>query len=127
IQDSKHYFQSEQKLSKSTRARSFHLQILAAALVVFVAIWAGNAAASGELLPAYIAAFTLVTLPIIESLLPVSEAVERIPTYVDSFQRIERIKQYLPAEQNKQEALVLGDNFPLQLKDVSYRYAPEDQ
>ena len=45
-----------------------------------------NQAQAGEMAPTFIAAFTLVTLPIVEGLIPVSHAIERIPTYHESLE-----------------------------------------
>lgn len=76
------------------QARTFQLQCLSGIILLLVGIWAGIAAGNGQIAPTYIAAFTLVVFPIMEGLLPVSDAVEKIPTYQESLQRIDDVRQF---------------------------------
>jgi len=84
----------EKKLADWNHARTFQLQVISGLILIFVGIWAGFEALEGEILPAYIASFTLVTLPILEGLIPVSNAIEKIPAYQESLERLENIDQY---------------------------------
>ena len=61
-------------------------------------IWSGTQAQAGAIAPTYIAAFTLVTIPIAESLIPISHAIERFPTYSASLQRLNTIEQFVPKQ-----------------------------
>lgn len=82
----------ERKLAHWHQSRELQLRILSGLILMIVGIWAGLEASRGEIAPTYIAAFTLVTLPIFEGLIPVSKAVEKIPTYQESLKRIAAIE-----------------------------------
>ena len=63
-------------------------------------------ALAGEIAPTYIAAFTLVTLPIIRgSLIPISHAIERIPTYQEFYERLDyyRVSMFHTGTQNSRK------------------------
>lgn len=83
---------AERKLDEWNQTRTMQLQIFTGVLVIIVGFWAGNAAADGLIAPTYIAAFTLAIMPIMEAIIPISHAVERIPVYEQSLQRIEKIE-----------------------------------
>ncbi|MFK4997749.1 amino acid ABC transporter ATP-binding/permease protein [Bacillus sp. N9] len=89
----------EKNLAYWSQSRQLQLQIFSGVLVLIVGLWAGIKAEQGVIAPTYIAAFTLVTLPILEGLLPLSHAIERIPAYHESLQRIDSIQQFVPEEQ----------------------------
>ena len=91
---------SDKKIRHWNQSRTFQLQLFQVLILIFVGVWAGNQAQAGEIAPTYIAAFTLVTLPIVEGLIPVSHAIERIPTYQESLQTIEHIGTICPTVSN---------------------------
>lgn len=126
IDDSRQNQEREGRITAWDHARTFQLQVFSGVILVMVAIWAGRAAEQGELLPAYIAAFTLATVPFIEGILPLSQAIERIPTYEDSLKRIEAIRQYVPAEVVT-EQVALQEKVMIDVQDVSYRYEGEER
>lgn len=112
----------EQKLTEWGQQRTFQLQIVSAVILISVGFWASFEAIDGNILPTYVASFTLVTLPILEGLLPVSVAVEKIPAYMESLKRIENIQSQIvqPVEQT---ATMSKDMKPvIELKNVSYQY-----
>lgn len=82
-------------------------------------------AVQGEVVPAYIAAFTLVTLPILEGLIPLSHAIERIPAYGESLQRIESIQQFVPKEEISRGNVQTTREADISLQNLSYRYEGE--
>lgn len=112
----------EKKLTNWTHARTFQLQVIAGLILIFVGIWAGFEAAKGDILPAYIAAFTLVTIPILEGMIPTSDALEKIPVYEESLNRIATIENYLPQKQNDEKIEELPKNPELVLEHVTYYY-----
>ncbi|MBS4220198.1 thiol reductant ABC exporter subunit CydC [Bacillus sp. FJAT-49711] len=115
----------QKKLENWNQSRTFQLQLLSGVILIFVGVWAGKAALNGEIAPTYIAAFTLVTLPILEGLIPVSQAIERIPTYQESLQRIENIRLHVPKKERLQVQLNKTCEPYIMLKDVTYRYEAE--
>ena len=91
-------------------------------MLIFVGIWAGFEAHFGSITPAYIASFTLITLPIIEGLVPVSNAVEKIPTFQESLNRIDSIRQFMPEPKSVHKSSVKPDSYMISIKNVTYRY-----
>ncbi|CAM3898460.1 thiol reductant ABC exporter subunit CydC [Lederbergia lenta] len=127
MEDSRKSHYVEKKLAYWSQSRQLQLQIFSGLIVLMVGIWAGMEAQQGEILPVYIAAFTLVTLPIIEGLIPLSHAIERIPAYQESLERIESIQEYVPYEKiNTSEAEIFKEA-NLRIKDVSYRYNEQQE
>lgn len=112
----------EQKLTEWGQQRTFQLQMVSAVILVSVGFWASFEAIEGNILPTYVASFTLVTLPILEGLLPVSVAVEKIPAYMESLKRIENIQSQI-VQPIEQTATISKEMKPvIQLDDVSYKY-----
>lgn len=126
MKDSQVSHDMESKLAYWDQSRKFQLQMISAAVLVMVAVWAGYSAEQGELIPAYIAAFTLVTLPIIEGLIPLSHAVERIPAYEESLNRIEAIEKFVP-EKEMLEEIPLANRADIFITNLSYRYEGEKE
>ncbi|AOV06195.1 thiol reductant ABC exporter subunit CydC [Sporosarcina ureilytica] len=125
MKDSKSSHKMESKLAYWNQSRGFQLQVISGVILLMVGIWAGNMAGQGEIVPAYIAAFTLVTLPILEGLIPLSHAIERIPAYGESLQRIESIQQFVPEEETSEGNVQTSKEADLSIKNVSYRYEGE--
>ncbi len=125
MEESKKSHEMESKLAYWNQSRGFQLQLIAGAVLVMVGIWAGYSAEQGEIMPAYIAAFTLVTLPIIEALIPLSHAIERIPAYEESLGRIEAIQKYVPKENVIQKDINLAKQASISISSLSYRYDGE--
>ncbi|MEK4025085.1 thiol reductant ABC exporter subunit CydC [Sporosarcina sp. FSL W7-1283] len=112
----------DKKIAYWQQSRTVQLQIFSGILVLVVGMWAGQQAADGLLLPTYIAAFTLVTLPILEGLIPVSHAVERMPAYDASLQRIDRIHRQSPEYVQPLEMPNEHLDVTIELQNVCYRY-----
>ncbi|AXH99408.1 thiol reductant ABC exporter subunit CydC [Sporosarcina sp. PTS2304] len=112
----------DKKLAFWQQSRTVQLQIFSGLLVVVVGIWAGQQAANGLLMPTYIAAFTLVTLPIVEGLIPISHAIERLPAYEASLKRIDLVHEYRVDKISPLEIQESVSDATITLHDVSYRY-----
>lgn len=61
--------------------------------VISVVVWAAREYAGGHIPATLIAAFVLVVFPIMDAFMPVSEAIEKIPNYQSSLQRLGEIEQ----------------------------------
>ncbi|ARD47144.1 thiol reductant ABC exporter subunit CydC [Sporosarcina sp. P33] len=116
----------DKKLAYWQQSRTLQLQLFSGLLVIIVGMWAGQQAAAGSLMPTYIAAFTLVTLPILEGLLPVSHAIERLPAYEASLQRIDKIHQYRAEHEEQTAEYKANDPVYIELDRVSYRYEGQE-
>lgn len=113
----------ERKMHDWNQSREFQMRLLSGVILISIGVWAGGMAQSGRIAPAYIAAFTLVILPIIEGLIPVSRAIERIPTYSESWKRLDQIQKFIPIS----SAGIKSTPFPLSkgeivIHQVSFRY-----
>lgn len=119
MEQSKASHQIEKKIAEWSNTRTFQLQVITGLILIFVGVWAGMAAGNGEIIPTYIAAFTLAVFPLMEGLMPVSEAVEKLPSYQESLQRIENIE--IKPEAIKEEILI-PQQPNISIRNVSYRF-----
>lgn len=100
------------KLRRWIRWRDLMAQCVIGLMVVSVTLWAGNAASVGQLPAVMIAAFVLVLFPLTESLLPVGDAVEHLPQYRESLDRLKQLegKGYLPGQNGVDDADGTGES-----------------
>ncbi|MBS4198389.1 thiol reductant ABC exporter subunit CydC [Bacillus sp. FJAT-49732] len=112
----------EKKLENWNQSRTFQLQIISGIILILVGLWAGAAAQSGDIAPTYIAAFTLVSLPILEGLIPLSHAIERLPSYQESLKRIDNLQQFVSEKGEVTEQLNMNEYPDIILKNVTYQY-----
>lgn len=85
--------QIDRQLSRWSRWRTLLAQSVVGIVAVLVAGWSGQQVIDDRLAPVFIASFVLVVFPWMDAFLPVSEAVEKIPRYQDSLQRLEQISK----------------------------------
>lgn len=114
----------DRRLHHWYQSREFQLRVISGFILIMVGIWAGGKAEEGLIGPTYIAAFTLVTIPMIEGLIPVSRAIERIPSYKESLKRLERIQTFMPKEMNNNilHDSSLYDKGEILINHVSFSY-----
>ena len=121
--DSKENNKIDKTIQSWNQSRTFQLQNHFWDYSIFIGIWAGNQAHAGVIAPAYIAAFTLVTIPIVESLIPVSHAVERITTYHESLQRLDNISQFVHKSLQLDNVTRISNQRQIYtIQDAYYRY-----
>ncbi|WP_438433172.1 thiol reductant ABC exporter subunit CydC [Gorillibacterium sp. sgz500922] len=82
----------DRSLRRFTRWRSLAGNFVVGLSAVTLMIWAGGRAADGLMPATLIAAFTLVVFPLMDGFLPVSEAVEKLPQYLRSADRLAEIE-----------------------------------
>lgn len=70
------------------RWRTLLAQSVVGAAVIMMVDWAGGQVADGNLKATMIAAFGLVVFPLMDAFLSVSEALEKLPQYEDSLERL---------------------------------------
>ncbi|WP_145324737.1 thiol reductant ABC exporter subunit CydC [Paenibacillus xylanexedens] len=100
------------KLRRWTRWRDLIAQCVIGLLVVSVTLWAGNATSVGQLPAVMIAAFVLVLFPLTETLLPVGDAVEHLPQYRESLDRLKQLegKEHLPVQNGADDVDGTGES-----------------
>lgn len=86
----------ERFINTFSRWRMFTAQLVVGLMVVSMIYWAGGQYADGRMPVYLIAAFVLVVIPLMDAFLPISEAIEKIPQYQDSVERLVRMEQETP-------------------------------
>ena len=123
----------ERDLRRWERVRTLVAQSVAGVAVILMVYWAGQQSAAGELAPTWIAAFALTVFPLMDVFLPLSEALEKIPQYEDSLDRIQRMEfSEAPSapRQGRVSQSVLEraeKRAAIRLQEVSYRYGNTDR
>lgn len=79
-------------LRRWARVRMFIGQAVVGLGVLSLLYWAGGQYADGAIAGTLIAAFVLVVFPVADAFLPVSEAVEKIPQYRNSLERLDGVE-----------------------------------
>lgn len=121
----------ERSLSNWAKWRTFISQIVVGIIVVSVIYWAGGMYADRQIQVSLIAAFVLVIFPLMDAFLPVSEAVERIPQYKDSVERLVRMSAAEPVDAacgvtaGDAEVEAARTDAHIRVERVSYRYEPD--
>lgn len=132
------YEADERKVAKTdaalrswARIRTFIGQAVIGIGVLSMLYWAAGEFADGAIAGTLIAAFVLVVFPIADAFLPVSEAVEKIPQYRNSLERLSGVNG---TEQNiVSEKVSVVDALPkaiksahIKLENVGYHYGSAD-
>lgn len=120
----------ERSLSNWAKWRTFIGQIVVGIIVVSVIYWAGGMYEDRQIQVSLIAAFVLLIFPLMDAFLPVSEAIERIPQYKDSVERLVRMSEAEPVDADS--GMAAGDaeveaaraDAHIRVERVSYRYEP---
>lgn len=126
-QDEEIVMRMDRKLRTWSRWRALIGQIMLGLVVVSMIYWSAGQVADGIMNPVMIAAFVLVVFPLGDAFLPVSEAVQRIPEYQESLNRLDRIS----GKDNGNADGVSGNSAAaskahFQLQNVSYAYHADD-
>lgn len=127
------------QLKSWARWRQLIGQTVVGLSVVSMVVWAAREYAGGHIAPTLIAAFALVMFPLMDAFMPVSDAIEKIPNYQSSLQRLSEIGR-IPGDGNshgtagqtgmKEDSYVsaedvrrlAGSDVHLTVQNVSYRY-----
>lgn len=128
--DEKKVARTDAALRSWARLRMFIGQAIVGIGVLTLISWASGQYAEGAFAGTLIAAFVLVVFPVADAFLPVSEAVEKIPQYRNSLERLSGVEEgngvtahaeleqvnLEPAEQLK------SSSTHIQLRNAGYRY-----
>lgn len=127
-----HHGQQEDRLLQLETEKHFFVnwrdlfnQLVVGAIVIFSIYWANGMTLKGIIEPTFIAAIGLVMLSMLETFLPLAEAVSETTTYIDSVKRLDSI----PVIQTKKDREIfdLADqrNISIKISNLSFGY-PED-
>lgn len=117
---------AEHSLHSFRKWRDFAAQLIVGLCVVLLVLWSGRLAHEGRIDPTLIAAFALVVFTVAEALVPLSEAVERLPHYERALNRLNRIET--PQAQTTEIRTdgnwkVAAEKITIDICHVSFRYA----
>lgn len=132
------------RLRQWRRWRDLVAQLVTGLMVVSVTVWAGGEVAALRLPAVMIAAFVLVLFPLTEAILPVADAMEHIPQYRESLNRLHQLEaheeqvfskrttngqeQENENETNRRIRLRISPKLraDIEINGVSYRYSSSD-
>ncbi|KPV58686.1 ATP-binding protein [Paenibacillus sp. A3] len=116
----------ERRTSDWTRRRNAIAQGVVGLMVVSMIYWAGQQSADQQIAATLIAAFVLVVFPVADVFLPLSEAVEKLPQYRESLNRLSEIggQTGSPPAPVRDEcvAATLCKTAHIQVDSASYQY-----
>ncbi|MCL6605918.1 MAG: thiol reductant ABC exporter subunit CydC [Paenibacillus sp.] len=140
--DEKMVARTDAALRNWARVRMFIGQAIVGVGVLSLLYWAAGQYADGAIAGTLIAAFVLVVFPVADAFLPVSEAVEKIPQYRNSLERLSRVEveeeselvTKLQPEETETHSKIEGAATAtlnagiahIQLKNVGYRYGASE-
>ncbi|MDF9839742.1 MULTISPECIES: thiol reductant ABC exporter subunit CydC [unclassified Paenibacillus] len=135
--DEREVARTDGALRSWARLRMFIGQAVVGLAVLSMLYWAAGEFADGTIAGTLIAAFVLVVFPVADAFLPVSEAVEKIPQYRNSLERLDGVEEakgtvlQAPAAVNEEAAAAIGGIQAaglahIVLKSAGYRYSTDD-
>lgn len=121
----------ENRLHTIRRWRDFISQLLIGGSVIALLIWSQHMVASGHMGRTLVAAFVLVSFTIAESLIPMSDAIERLPQYQASFSRLRRTES-MPEKENDTPAQTATITMPeapvtIHADGLSFKYGDTEK
>lgn len=115
---------TEKKIQNWRHFREITLKFMTAIAVVIMLVWADIQTGDDAIARTLIAAFVLMTFTIVDALIPVSEAIEEIPTYHESLDNLDEIDESSVKLLND-EIIWTGslEKIDIALKNVSFKYS----
>ncbi|HLS60553.1 MAG TPA: thiol reductant ABC exporter subunit CydC [Virgibacillus sp.] len=126
MQDEK-MIETERNIQRWQHLRNAFMHLVIGIIIITVMGWSSVQANEAVITPTLIAAFTLMTFSITDALIPISEATEHIPTYIDSIQRIQQVESKEIAHTETKEVDWLAEpQVELQVSKLRYQYDQSD-
>ncbi|PFN19286.1 thiol reductant ABC exporter subunit CydC [Bacillus cereus] len=125
VEQNAQLLKTEQRVKSWNHIRDSIIQLVVGIVVISMIIWTGNEAASGQIAPTVIAAFVLMTLSVTNALIPISDAIDRIPSYVESVQRLYSVESDNVLHEGNElidQGYVIPKHVDIELNNVSYNY-----
>ncbi|WP_342563642.1 thiol reductant ABC exporter subunit CydC [Paenibacillus sp. FSL R7-0345] len=136
--DEREVARTDGALRSWARLRMFIGQAVVGVAVLSMLYWSAGEFADGAIAGTLIAAFVLVVFPVADAFLPVSEAIEKIPQYRNSLERLNGVEEAqgtvpraaadtVNAEAAAQVRSIQADGRAhIELKSAGYRYSSDD-
>ena len=126
MQDEK-MIETERNIQRWQHLRNAFMHLVIGIIIITVMGWSSVQANEAVITPTLIAAFTLMTFSFTDALIPISEATEHIPTYIDSIQRIQQVESKEIAHTETKEVDWLAEpQVELQVSKLRYQYDQSD-
>lgn len=114
--------QAEQSFQKMQIRRDLLSQFFVGVIIVLTIIWTSIQTTSEVITPTLIAAFVLMMFSIADALLPLSEAIEKIPSYSDSLKRMNQVEDRQLSDETFEQQFEDNIEVRLEMKNLSYTY-----
>src|SRR5699024_8227663 len=115
--------EKEKKVYRFHHMRDAFLQFIVGLVVIFMMYWTNIQVGDEAISATLLAAFVLMMFTITDALLPINDAVEEMPTYVDSLERMEQLTdENQQPEINSTVSLRRTDEGTIEIDDISYQY-----
>lgn len=131
VEQNAQLLKTEKKVKRWYHIRDSIIQLVVGIVVISMIIWTGNEAASEQIAPTVIAAFVLMTLSVTNALIPISDAIDRIPSYVESTHRLNHVESDSVFQDEKEldrdKDYVALKHIDIELKNISYSYPDSNE
>ena len=131
VEQNAQLLKTEKRMKRWNHIRDSIIQLVVGIVVISMIIWTGNEAASEQIAPTVIAAFVLMTLSVTNALIPIADAIDRIPSYVESTHRLNGVESDIVLHDKMD---LYGDNdyveprhVDIELNHVSYSYPDSNE
>lgn len=119
----------EHRMNRWHHFRDAALRMLTGLIIVSMMVWTSFQMQDGSIQATLIAAFVLMMFSVTDAVLPVNEAVEEIPAYMDSLQRMEQLTDTSRLQDECTQRRASSPALPVSVyvNEVSYQYSKEDK
>ena len=121
----------EKRVKRWYHIRDSIIQLVVGIVVISMIIWTGNEAASEQIAPTVIAAFVLMTLSVTNALIPIADAIDRIPSYVESTHRLNGVESdsvlHDETDLHGEKDYIEPKHVDIELIHVSYSYPDSNE
>ncbi|GAB6428839.1 thiol reductant ABC exporter subunit CydC [Bacillus luti] len=126
VEQNAQLLKTEKRVKRWYHIRDSLIQLVVGIVVISMIIWTGNAAESEQIAPTVIAAFVLMTLSVTNALIPIADAIDRIPSYIESTHRLNRVESdslvHDEMDLRRDKDYATPKHVDIELNHVSYSY-----
>lgn len=117
----------ESRVKHRHHMRDALLRLIAGLAIITVMLWANMQTNDGAISATLIAAFALMMFSVTDALIPISPAIEEIPTYQEALGRMKRFETAEITTLNNSEETSFPVHPVIEVKNVSYSYGHKNQ
>lgn len=114
---------TERNMQRFRQLRDACLQVVIGIIIILLIIWTSVQTSTENIQPTLIAAFVLMIFTVTEALMPISDAVEHIPSYNESINRLNNLQAPYEITLNSQQTTQLDNKMvDIAIKNVHFKY-----